>query len=326
MKIGKLDNAQLEEIVLKRLPALGSDIQSGPAVGIDCSVIETGYGQIALSTDPITGAAANIGQLAVHIACNDIAACGIRPTALLMTIIAPPDATEAELIDLVEQVSKAAASVNVSIIGGHTEISDAVNRFLISSTVLGLAKDQRVVLASGGQPGDAVVMTKTAGLEGTAILAVDAKEKLQGHLTREELLQAGQLIDQISVIEDGTVGQSAGVHAMHDATEGGILGAAWELAQASGLGCQIELNRIPIAPLTQSICDALGLEAGRLIASGSMIMATSDPDRLISELEKAGIRGTVIGRLTKNSQRELVLDDKTMELLPPAPDELYKIQ
>lgn len=324
MKIGKLDNDELKKLVLDRLPTPDRFVISGPAIGVDCAILRFCDGQVILSADPITGAAADIGRLAVNIACNDIAACGIRPTALLMVVIAPPQTTREEISKLADQAASAAKKLNVSIIGGHTEISDAVTRFVVTTTAIGFTYGNQVIQASGGRAGDAIVMTKTAGLEGTAILAADHADQLSV-LTEQEFKEARSLINLVSVVEEGSTGGDLGVNAMHDATEGGILGASWELAAASGLGCEIQADKIPVLPLTAKICDYLKINPLRLIASGSMIIAAPDPDKLIQELNGKGILGTVIGRLTENTERIMTIKDETLELLPSGPDELYKI-
>jgi hydrogenase expression/formation protein HypE len=325
VKIGKLNHQDLRQLVLDRLPEPGSTVASGPSIGLDCAAIRFGDGQVVLSTDPITGAAAGIGRLAVHISCNDIAACGIRPAAMLLVVIAPPDASREEIRLVVDQAAETASQLSVSIIGGHTEISDAVSRFVVTTTALGFTYGDKIIQASGGQAGDSLVMTKTAGLEGTAILASDKARLLRGCLSAAELAEASALIGQISVIAEGSCGARVDVHAMHDATEGGILGACWELAEASKLGCIIEPGLIPLHPLTRKICDALNLDPMRLIASGSLILAAPQPEILLAELQRKGITGTVIGRLTESPYRLLAINGARQELLPPGPDELYKI-
>ena len=325
MKIGKLSNRDLQHLVLDRLPKSNRFVTSGPAVGQDCAAIRFGDGQVILSTDPITGASSDIGRLAVMVNVNDIAACGIRPTALLLTIIAPPDCTTDELGLVIDQAAATAEKMNVSIVGGHTEVSDAVNRMVISSTAIGFTYGNQIIRSCDAIAGDTLIMTKTAGLEGTVILAADQAERLQEHLSAEEFLEARELFDQISVLEEGSCGADLGVHAMHDATEGGILGAVWEIAEASGVGCIVEADKIPVHPLTEKICRILELDALRLIASGSMIMATSDPEILVTELTVRGINSKIIGRLTENRDRILMLEGKELELPPPGSDELYKM-
>jgi hydrogenase expression/formation protein HypE len=325
MKIGKLSHEDLQRLVFDRLPAVTGNVASGPATGLDCAAIRFGDGQVILTADPITGAAENIGRLAVHVSCNDIACCGIRPSALMLVIIAPPEAKPDEIAAIIDQAAAAANQLSVSIIGGHTEVSDAVNRFVITTTALGFTYGRQIIQASGGRPGDTLVMSKTAGIEGTAILAADQADRLSPALSGADIRKAKNLIHQISVVEEGSVGASQGVNAMHDATEGGILGACWELAEASGTGCIINRDAIPLHPLTEMICSILDLDPYRLIASGSMLIATAEPAALIAELETKGIRGTAIGTLTENQEKELRFDGKTAKLQPPESDELYKI-
>ena len=325
MKIGKLSPEELQSLILDRLPRQAANVVSGPAIGLDCASIRFGDGQVVLSCDPITGATTDIGRLAVHIACNDIAACGIRPSILMMVIIAPPDCTANDIRIVADQASIAAAQLNVSIVGGHTEISDAVNRFIITTTALGFTYGAGMIQANGGKPGDCLLMTKTAGLEGTAVFAADHGKQLLQVLSKEDLEQAAAMISSISVVEEGACGGDFNVHAMHDATEGGILGACWELAKASGLGCIIEKDDIPVDPLTARICSALGIDPLRLTSSGSLIMATDNPEPLIAELTARSIRCTRIGCLTEACGRLLEENGRQTELMPPGPDELYKI-
>lgn len=326
MKIGKLSHDELQTLVLDRLPKQAGNVATGPAIGLDCAAVRFGDGQVVLTCDPITGAAADIGRLAVHIACNDIAACGIRPSILMMVIIAPPTCTADEIRQVADQAASAAAQLNVSIVGGHTEVSDAVSRFVVTTTALGFTYGASIIQANGGQPGDSLLMTKSAGLEGTAVFAADHRSKLLNALSEAELDQAAAMINNISVVSEGACGGDCGVHAMHDATEGGILGACWELAESSGLGCVIVADAIPVHPLTARICAALSVDPLRLISSGSLIMATDQPDRLIRELAGKGIACARIGYLTPDTGRYLEFKDKTDVLHAPGPDELYKIQ
>ncbi|MDD2533653.1 MAG: AIR synthase family protein [Eubacteriales bacterium] len=325
MKVGKLDPVNLEKLVLHRLPILSDDIVCGPATGLDCAAIRFKDGLAILSTDPITGAAADIGSLAVHVSCNDLAAFGIKPKGLLLVLIAPPSATTEEVALVIDQASITAKALDVSIVGGHTEVSDAVNRFIVTTTAIGFAESGHMVRSDGGQAGDTLLMTKTGGLEGTAILAADQSDRLRFCITADELLTARALINQISVVPEGIIGGRLGAHAMHDATEGGILGAAWEMAEACGLGLSIHLDQIPIHPITQKITTELGLNPHRLISSGSLLIATNTPDEMIAALAENGILCTVIGELTHEQTFTQTLNDVVSPLDPPGPDELYKI-
>ena len=326
MKAGKLTDEALRRIVIERLPRRSDRVAEGPGTGLDCGVVRSAGGLTAVSSDPITGASAEIGRIAVHVSCNDIACCGIRPVAITLVIIAPEDATEDDLVRIMDQASATASMLGVDIAGGHTEISAAVNRFVVVTTAFGYSEEGGIVHSSGAKAGDSILMTKHAALEGSAILASDFGDRLADAMSMAELEEARGFMERISVVEEGAICGQAGVHAMHDATEGGILGAVWELCAASGKGCLVELARIPLLPLTDRICGALGLDPYRLISSGSMLIATDRPDEIRSRLADAGIGCAVIGEIVEKECRYVDLDGQVHELLPAEADELYKIR
>ena len=323
MRIGKLTDADLKRLVLDRLPKTGNGTLTGPGTGLDCAVVRNGNGLVVLTCDPITGASADIGRIAVHVACNDIAASGLSPRCLLMSLIAPTDTTPEAIAALVDQAVAAATKLGVEIVGGHTEVSDAVRRFVVTTTAIGFSDGSRVVTSSGAKAGDMLVMTRTAGLEGTAILAGDRAVDLKGVLTDAEAAEARGFVNLISVVVDGAIGGREGASAMHDATEGGLLGAAWELAQASGLGCIVDVDAIPVHPLTKRICARFSLDPLRLISSGSMLIATDRPERMVEALAEAGIPAVPIGTLTQDLRRFRKDGSVLQELYAPEPDELY---
>lgn len=326
MRVGKLTNEELKKIVLERLPICSTDISKGPAIGLDCAIIRSQEGVMVVSSDPITGASADVGRIAIHVSCNDIACAGIKPTAIMLVVIAPASATREELVHVIDQASEAAKEVGIDIVGGHTEVSDAVNRFILMTTAFGFSKQDVTISASGARPGDSILMTKYTALEGTAILAADFKERLSSVLTGEELTAAMALIRQISVVKEGALCGGLQVHAMHDVTEGGILGAVWEITEASRCGCMIRLKDIPILPETKKICDFLELNPYALISSGSMIIATDEPQKVIEVLTQNGIHCKEIGKIVEKNRQYVDNNGQIHELLPPEADELYKIK
>lgn len=326
MKTGKLTDEALQRIVLERLPACSKNVPEGPGTGLDCGVVRSAGSLTAVSSDPITGASSDIGKIAVHVSCNDVACCGIRPAAITLVVIAPVDSTEEELINIIDQVSAAARAVGVDIAGGHTEISPAVNRFVLVTTAFGYSDEDHIIYSSGARCGDSILMTKYAGLEGSAILASDFRAKLEGRMSDEDIELATGFSDRLSVVEEGVLCGQAGVHAMHDATEGGILGAVWELAAAGGKGCSIDLRRIPVLPQTSHICRLLGLDPYALISSGSMLISTDRPDFVIDKLLAAGIPCTEIGKIIEKVREFVDLNGQIHELLPAGADELYKVR
>ena len=286
-----------------------------------------GLGQdtIALTSDPITAAGANAGWLAVHIACNDLAACSSEPVGILTTILLPVGSTENRLATICQDLHRAAESLDIEILGGHSEITLGIEQPIIVTTAIGRLGRHRVLGASGCKAGDTLLMTKAAGLEGTAILATDLADRLGSHLGRDKLKRAQSFVNEISVVEAGLAAAGAGATGLHDATEGGIVGAVWEMAEAAGLGVTLLSDRVPIRAETQEICSILGVDPLRLIASGTMLIATPVPERTAGVLKERGIAVSEIGRFHSDGDRTLTTPEGSMPLGPPARDEIWRI-
>jgi hydrogenase expression/formation protein HypE len=293
-------------------------------VGQDCAILDFGPSVCVATCDPITAAGANTGRLAVHIACNDIATTGAEPVGLLMTLLLAESTAEHDLDRIMREAGEAARAVGVEIVGGHTEVTAGIPSTIVVTTAIGRAPKGGFVSAGGGRPGDSLVLTKGAGIEGTAILAADLGTRLRGTLGDDGLARARAFIERISVVPDGRIAARCGATAMHDVTEGGVLTGVWELADASKCGAHLDADAVPVAPETRVICDALGADPLALISSGAMLIAVNDPAPLRSELRHAGIESSVIGRLTDGG-RTVTRGGETVPLVPPDRDELWRL-
>jgi hydrogenase expression/formation protein HypE len=331
MKKGKLDSETLERLVLGRTGARRPEVVCGPQVGEDCAVVDFGLFDCVLSTDPITASAEKIGSLAVHVSCNDIASNGVEPMAVLLTVLLPEQTTEAEIEEIIGQADAAARELGVQIIGGHTEITDAVTQPLISATALGRAPKpgQKGTVSGDMRPGDRVLVTKSLALEGACILAERCEKELGAILTDAEIEEAKAFLGQISVVKEGVLAGKIGVSAMHDITEGGILGAVWETCALHGVGAEIDMMSLPFEEVTLAICAFLGLNPMRLISSGSMLIIVPEEKAamLATAIREAGIPATDIGRVTDGSRGVVMRarDGKPEAVEPPGPDEIYMV-
>jgi hydrogenase expression/formation protein HypE len=325
MKVGKVSNDVLNRIVLGKIKNLRQEVLLRPRIGEDCCAVDFGNDACVLTSDPITGAVNQIGRLAVHISCNDIASSGAEPVGLLAAILVPAGTTEAELSELMEQMSAAAAALKIDIIGGHTEVTSAVTRCVVVTTVIGRVVKEKLVVTSGAKPGDSIVMTKWAGLEGTSIIAHDRETELSRIMDSELLYTAKELMEYISVVKEGRIASEFGVSSMHDATEGGVLGALWEIAEASEAGMEIDSRKIPIRPETLEVCRHFGLNPLKLISSGCMLICCRDGETLVGKLKENGITAAVIGRITEDRARILRDGDRESPIGEPESDELYKV-
>lgn len=326
MKVGKVPTEVLEEVIFKNIKHRRSEVLVRSNIGEDCAVVDFGEKVCVMSTDPITGAVKDIGSLSIHISCNDIASNGVEPVGIMMTILAPVGTTKEDLDYVMGEASKAAASINVEIIGGHTEITDAVNRMVISTTAIGIQTKNNIITSKGAKVGDAVIMTKHAGLEGAAILAADLEKKLKDKVSQQTIEVAKTFANDISVVKEGILAGEIGVSSMHDVTEGGILGALWELAEVSGLGIEVDQDKIFIRQETQEICSALSINPLRLISSGVMVMTVAEDKKklLLETLKQQGIEATEIGRMVEKD-RILIHGDERHVIEAPEVDELYKV-
>ncbi|MEM0308369.1 MAG: AIR synthase family protein [Thermofilaceae archaeon] len=309
---GKLPPDLLTKYVLSRVGVPDPDVIVGPTIGEDAAVIDLGGGRVLVAhVDPITGAVESMGWLAVHIACNDVAVRGVKPRWLL-SVLYLPEGANPELVDrITSQIDEAAREVGAMVVGGHSEFTPGLSRPLISMTALGVAEKGRVVTTSGAREGDAVVMTKTVAVEGTAILATDFGSVLRSKGVPDEILERGrQFLRRVSVVREAlALAEAQLASSMHDPTEGGLLGGLAEVAYASRRTIEVWEERVPMAEETAIMTRALGLDPLKLISSG-VLVATIPQDRVgeaLKILEKLGVRATVIGRVTEFTGHYVVL-------------------
>ena len=319
LRLGKLDNDDLERLVLKKFRRVRPEPLSAPAIGQDCATLDLGGDLVLLSCDPITSAGiAHLGRLTVHVSCNDAAAAGAEPVGLLVTLLMPPAGSLEDISRIADDLSAAAQLANVDILGGHTEVTDAVTRAVTSATVV--ARQARSRALRGMRPGDEIVMTKWAALEGTTILAEDFADRLSS-LPDSVLSAARSMAGQLSIVPESRIAMRFGATAMHDVTEGGVLGAVWELGCANACAVQIDMKAIPVRAETRMLCAALGLDPLRLTGSGSLLIACKDGASLTNALGKQGIPAAIIGRAIEGNTS--LADGEP--LCEPHADELYKL-
>ncbi len=325
MNEGKLNWDDLTELISQNRGYQREEVRVKSGVGEDCTVITFGDEECVLSTDPITGAEEGIGKLAFNINMNDIASSGAEPVGIMVTILAPVGTGYEKIIRIMNEIHTEAVEHKVEIVGGHTEITSAVNRMIVSCTAIGKNKKGQSVATKGCECGDSIVVTKELCLEGTAILAFDYKEKLQGLIEEHKIKEAQSYADQLSVLKEGRIARDFGVSSMHDITEGGLLGALWEVIEASGKGFRVYRESFPITDVTQEICKIFNIDPLKFISSGSMLITCKDGEGLVERLKENGIKGTVIGEVTEEKG---MLVENEIEIVVEAPerDELFKIQ
>jgi hydrogenase expression/formation protein HypE len=301
----------------------------GSSVGEDAALVSLGKNVLVLTTDPVTGTSSDIGWLAVHVNANDVACRGAKPRWFLCDLLLPEGSGASLVSTIMRQVDKAAKQVGVAVVGGHTEVTPGLKRPMLAGYMVGLVARNRFVTSGGARPGDRLIMTKTVGIEGTAVLASDFAQRLRPKLGDRQLKRARNLRSLISVVDDALIAvQAGGVTAMHDPTEGGLLQGVWELAEASNVGFVIHESLVAIRSETKVTCSALGVNPLRLMSSGCLLIAAKRrKSRLIlRRLESNGIQASVIGTITSLTQgRKMILrNGESMEIHAYERDELYR--
>ncbi|MCL7396515.1 MAG: AIR synthase family protein [Thaumarchaeota archaeon] len=324
LRLGKVDKEVLEELVFKKLGARRRDIVLGPSFGEDAGIVKSGSRFIVVSCDPITGASERIGWLSVHINANDVAVCGGRPLWFSPIILLSRDSDRAELERIVNDIHDACVELGVGVVTGHTEVAPNISHSIVCGFMMGPLVSSKPIKSGGGRPGDLIVMSKTAGIEGTAILARDFKERLKDKVSKEVLEKAERYYEKISVVGEALKLARMGVTtAMHDPTEGGVLGGVYELAEASNTSFIIYEDKIPVSMETREICNALGCDPLKLISSGVLLACISKKN--MKRIGKLGFN--VIGELRERKMPSiLVRSDKTEEKITgQVLDELWRI-
>lgn len=326
MEIGKVPENILKRAVFKQLHHRRPEVLLHPGVGEDCSAVAVGEDEaLVFSTDPITGTDKGIGTLAVHITANDLASSGAEPIGILTSIILSEYTEEPDLRRIMMEIEEACNELSIEVMGGHTEVSDVVKRPIITVTGVGKVKKDKLISTGGLRPGDELVMTKWAGIEGTSIIAAEKEDILKKTLPKELIDEAVSYKKLLSVVPEARIAAECGATAMHDVTEGGIFGALWEIGAASGVGIIADLRKIPIKQETIEICEVFDINPYMLISSGSMLIGCPQGNLLVEKLMQNGINAVVIGRATEGNDRIVVNGDETRYLGPAGSDELYKI-
>lgn len=328
LKTGKLDSELLEKIVFNNIKFKRPEVLTRPGIGEDCAVVDFGSYECIMSTDPITAAISEIGRLSIHISCNDIASNGIQPLGIMLAVMLPVGTTEEQIEEMMRQAGEASEELGVEIIGGHTEITPAVNKPVIVSTAIGRGEKWASQHTENMRPGDYIMITKSAGLEGTGIIACDFENQLGSLLTEEEIEKAKSLLSRVSVVKEGVAAGKVGTHGMHDVTEGGVLGAVWEMCQIAGTGAEVWVDKVPVEAVTRKVCDYFDIDYLRLISSGCMIImvAPEKKDEMEKAMKDAGVEASYIGVIKEASAGICMnVSGELIEIAPPASDELYKV-
>ncbi len=308
LSVGKIPVNILNSTVLK-LAGAGSERVVTPAkAGVDFAAIRLSQGYMLVSADPVTGVSDEIGTYALAVSANDIATSGNKPQFVESVILLPEGSTARDVGRVARQVHEAAKSMGIAIVGGHTEVTPGLGRPIVVVTAFAFA--EKFVTSADARVGDTIMMTKSAGIEGTAVLG------------------GGKgFLKELSTVEEAVGAYGTGfVHSMHDCTEGGVLGAAFEMSLASGIGFEMHEESVPVASETRRICRARGIDPLKLIGSGSLLLSV-EPGKEGRVREALGpvCRATAVGSFVRKGRRLYTVGGTTLSLREAPEDELWRV-
>jgi len=325
---GKVPAEILQKIVFKHLGTKRSDVVLGPAVGEDAAIVKAGEMTLVTATDPVTGAEEWLGWLAVNVSANDVATCGVKPHWFSSSILLPEGSDE-DLVEIIcGQMDKAANQLDMAIIGGHCEATPGLDHPVVVGCAIGVAESGRYVTSGGARMGNKIIMTKGVGIEGTAILASDRREKLLKVFDERFLNRASDFFTEISIVKEALIAfETGGVLAMHDPTEGGVAGGLHELADAAEVGFCIYEEEILISEETKRICAHFEIDPLQLISSGTLLITAKKEKtvEIVAKLSQNGIYAQVIGEITEPGLGRILVtrNQEKKELVRPASDHLW---
>ncbi len=329
--VGKPDFRLLERL-FESNPIKDSRIIIGPRIGADAAVIDFGEKYLVAKTDPVTFTTHRIGWYAVNVNANDIATMGAIPKWFLATALLPEGKTDAKLVTRIfRDIVKAAQALNITLCGGHTEVSSKIDRPIIIGHMLGEVGKDKLVVNTNARPGDDLLLTKGIAIEGTAIIAQERAIEIRRQFGEKFVKRAQTFINKpgLSIVKDALLANKvAKIHAMHDPTEGGLATGILELTKVSETGVIIDAEKIPCYKETKQICELYNIQPLGLIASGALLIALDPKDtkEVIAMLAKNGIVCTPIGRLTKKSNGlKLLKKGKLIKMPTFTVDEITKI-
>jgi hydrogenase expression/formation protein HypE len=334
VKIGKIDEAVFRAVVLGKLGHKDPTVLVPPRTGVDAGVVDLGGGKVlVVAEDPIFTMPRlpleMFGRFTVHIGASDVAVMGVRPRYMTYSLLLPPDTSAADLETIVDSIHRAARELRIAIVGGHTGYYPGFTAPTIGGiTVFAVAGKGEYVTPAGARPGDEVILTKGPAIETAGLLATLREEELLGRYPADLVGKAKGLTAAISVVEDALTAKAAGgVTAMHDATEGGVMGGLFEIASASGVGLEADERLFVYPDEVRMVCEAFGIDPVLAIAEGSLLITAraGSGSGILARLKRKRIAASVVGRVVRDRRRRTLrrTDGRVVPLAVPEQDPFW---
>lgn len=326
MRTGNLQESVLKRSVLKRIYKNKNfdkaEIINSAGIGVDCAVFSC---EEKLQAMAVGVSAWNIQDQAYFAAVesiNNLSAVAGKPTAITATLLFPQGAEEELLKEQMKQLEIVCRDNDICLVGGHTEVTPAVNWPIVSVNAIG-SVEAGFKVQNKNNPGNMdIVMTKWAGIGGTVILAKEKEEILKNRFPDFLVNEAQSYMDYLCVSNEAKIAKDY-AYLMHDISRGGVFGALWQLGEKAKVGMDIDLRSIPLKQFSVEICEELSLNPYELLGTGSLLVITDNGEALVEELLNNNIQATIIGRTNDSNDRILYNEEERRYLEPPKSDQLY---
>jgi len=328
-EIGKVDQATFDKVIFPRLGKSDSSVLIGPKHGVDAAVVELPGGEVmVIAEDPTFGMPVlmpHFGWAIVHICASDVAVLGVKPRYMTICLMLPPGTEETVLENIWEEVHQECEKLGIAIVGGHTGVYPGIAFPLNGGcTIIGLGTKDQLTSPTNARIGDRVIITKGPAIEAAGILALQAEKALVKKFGRDIVEKAKEYFLEMTVVQDALVA-APHAHAMHDATEGGLLNGVYEIVEASNTGVTVFEEKIVIPEEIDAVCKYFNIDPLTSIGEGTLVI-TATPEntpRILSDLKQSGIAAWEIGEVTAKDRVFIRKNGKKEELTPVKVDPFW---
>ncbi len=336
-EIGKISSEIFNELIFPRLGAKNEKVLVGPQHGVDVGIVEIGDKAVSFTCDPVFIVPEygweRAAWFAIHIIASDAVTCGLKPKFLSIDLNLPMDMTKEQLEIVWDTMHQECERLGISVICGHTARYENCHYPMVGgATIVGVGEKDEYVTPKMARAGDKIIITKGPAIEATGIFATMFPQLIEKEFGHNFSQRAQPIFYKMSVVEDALTAISVGVRengvtAMHDATECGMWGGLYELAQAAGLGVRIEKEQIVVEDCVEEICSYFGIDPYASISEGTLIIACREHKarEVVEALFEKSIKSSIVGELTEPGDGMVLVEGgKEKKLQHPIVDPFWK--
>ena len=336
-EIGKISPAIFNELIFPRLGARSEKVLVGPQHGVDVGIVEIGDKAVSFTTDPVFIVPEygwkRAAWFAIHILASDAVTCGLKPKFLSIDLNLPMEMTKEQLGIMWDTMHQECEQLGISVICGHTARYENCHYPMVGgATIVGIGEKNEYVTPKMAKAGDKIIITKGPAIEATGIFATMFPQLIEGEFGANFSQRAQQIFYKMSVVEDAMTAVGVGVRengvtAMHDATECGVWGGLYELAQAAGLGVRVEKEQIIVEDCIKEICSYFSIDPYASISEGTLIIACRPhkAQEVVDAISQKGIKSAIVGELIETTKGMILVEGgKEKKLEHPIVDPFWK--